>query len=665
MKKNAKNFIYIGLILLTCGFIINQIPNITLTSTLYNSKNKFFNAGEEKRGETRNDTVSVGELQNDGDVKLEKKVTPSSEEGTFDVSLTVKGKNVKTPIYVAVVFDKSGSMICNNGAVPFLTGALTHHYQAADGQYLSCSLGSNHVTKDKWEKAIAGTKLFTDDILKENPDSRISLITFATTDSLAVGWTNQSLQDADFGHPYGLTALGEALNTAIRQFDNVREDAHKVILIVGDGIPTNENTARNHAEDAKNADITVYAFGSHLDEEQGAKELFQQLVSSNADEHLFDTDSNNIETEAKKLASTLTNHVAGGRATINDTIANGFSYVPNSANKEPTINDNTLTFKAANITETGTTFTYQVKIDKDLKDGWYPVSNKTNITYVDDSGISQTKELENEPEIYWIQEKYKYSINYYKDDISQLNLLGSIDDSAHINTQIKQEDIDINKFKPFGYQDGVISTNMPYIVIDGNNIINVIYQKRNDLTYKVKYIEKETGNILEEIIKENNTYNSTITEVAKTIKGYNVILDSTQDIIIDQDNKEITFYYEKKHDLIYTINYYKDDTTDLIGQVEIRNVTYLDEISIEDININKFKPNDNYQDGTIITEMPLIIDDGENTIDIVYKRQKPIPNEIISPKTGDNLIKYITMLILSSIIIIILIYLIRKKRFSK
>ena len=55
-------------------------------------------------------------------------------------------------------------------------------------------------------------------------------------------------------------------------------------------------------------------------------------------------------------------------------------------------------------------------------------------------------------------------------------------------------EINANLHKPTsGYQDGVIKTAMPYEIIDGENVINVLYSKKDNLNYVVRYYLDSTS----------------------------------------------------------------------------------------------------------------------------------------------------------------------------
>ena len=247
-------------------------------------------------------------------------------------------------------------------------------------------------------------------------------------------------------------------------------------------------------------------------------------------------------------------------------------------------------------------------------------------------------------------------------------------------------------FESFGYKDGIIETNMPYEIKEEDNVIKVCYFKRDDMSYTVKYLDKNTNNKLydseirknktfEEVytetakespygyrlvgndtqevkidaedkvvifyyekrndfsytvmyleentnnelatpeIRENKTYLGTYSEKAKPIDGY-VVDEETKEIVLEENESRIIFYYNKKDDLSYKVIYYKDSlNTDAIGEETFENQTFEDIINSDDIDKDLYKPRKGYNSGVIATDMPYTIIDGENVINVIYTKK--------------------------------------------
>ena len=168
-----------------------------------------------------------------------------------------------------------------------------------------------------------------------------------------------------------------------------------------------------------------------------------------------------------------------------------------------------------------------------------------------------------------------------------------------------------------------------FILFYCDKTITFEYSKKTDYNYTVNYLEQGTNEVLHAAKPvSNKTYKESITETAEVISGYNVVGNSTQDFILDEYNKEINFYYTKKNDLVYTVEYYKDevlnDIAHYINSKEYGNKTYKDTITSDMIDVNMFKPTFGYQDGVIETTMPYEIIDGRNVIQVLYNKRNDL-----------------------------------------
>ena len=556
MKNNTKQRIE-TIIRLMLAFVVTFANFSFLPEVFANSYSK---------GEVINPTHSVGA---ENDVKLTKTVT-NNGDGIYKVSLTAKGelKDITTvnPVYAVIVFDRSHSMICDDSkaSYPVLTLEEGSHYKAADGQYLRCSLGKDTLLREKWENAVKGSIDFATEIVK-NKNSKVSLVTFGTGADVTRNWENKTLEEEDFEHPYGLTYLAEGIERGIETLKNAPANAKKVMLIMTDGEATNKSNAEKRAQEAKNAGIAVYAIGYEVDSkvESFLKSIVGTKSSTTNDSDKYYKNSNQAQIikVATDIAYSVKSVPAGTKATITDTIADGFTYVKGSANPDNAIiKDQTISFYIDNITPKGTTVNFKIKINKDLSDGLYKTNDLAKINYTNVQNIKEEKKITDSSKVYWEQEIYRYIINYYKDSVSGLNYINSEYGTNIFGYNVTIDDLTkINEFKPKGYKDGKIVTTNNTVSNDLNNplIINVVYEKKDDLSYVVKYY-KDTLN------------NNQISE--------------------DSDN---TF----------------------------ENQVYKNSILESQINKDKYLPSIGYQSGVIETDMPYEIQDGENVIKVCYYKR--------------------------------------------
>ena len=87
------------------------------------------------------------------------------------------------------------------------------------------------------------------------------------------------------------------------------------------------------------------------------------------------------------------------------------------------------------------------------------------------------------------------------------------------------------------------------VIVHADETVNVLYavwEIRNDYQYTVHYYwNGTTEKAAEDKVVLNQTYNETIKESPIAIKGYTPVNSGSQEMVIDADNKALTFYYYK------------------------------------------------------------------------------------------------------------------------
>ena len=745
--------------------IIRIILAVTVLFTSFGYTTSVF-AETYKKGDVRNGEKTAGSTTNPGDVELRKTVEKTDEDGIYKVTLTAKGKNTKITQssdaipYIMFVLDRSGTMGPDFGEL------------MCEKDWYNCP---DDYMKSKYELAKKATINFSEKILEKYNKAQLGLVTFSDEATLNRKFESKKFstwrpddfkQDAS-----GDTNTSAALNMATQKLlENKSKATKMIIVLLSDGRPEINGSydkpkadAINAANLAKQNGIEIYTVAFDVSDDD--VDTINQIATDK--KHQFDARNYmQLTTSLDNITSSIEIEVpAGTDAVIKDVIADGFTYVDGSATPVPTTQQGkNITFKIDKITEQGTSVSFKIKADDDLPDGWNRTNDFANIEYKNSKNQKDEKKISTSPEVYWIND-YEYIVNYYKDSING-TLLGTKNKQTSKNSQIKTSDIDINAYKPNGYKDGEIITDMPYIVTGENDVINVVYTKKTDLSYtveyykdgekisndadntkgnqtfgdkvqsadidinkykpsigykngtietdmpyeikeedniikvcyikrddmsytvkyldkandeelfnsevrngktfeevytetakdapygyklvsnktqeikvdaedkvvifyyekvntfgyKVNYLEKDTENVLaSQKSVTGKSYNETYTETAKTIKGYKVVGNNTQRFDLTRDGMEITFYYEKRNDLSYTVEYYKDgekisnDADNTKG-----NQTFGDKVQSADIDINKYKPSIGYKNGTIETDMPYEIKEEDNIIKVCY-----------------------------------------------
>ena len=555
--------------------IMRILLAVTVIFTSFGYTTSVFAASIQK-GDVRNEVNTVGSTTSAGDVELKKTVEKTDEEGIYKVTLTAKGKNKVTTesqyadIYTVVVLDTSGSMekeVCVNRPFIFCK-------EWADIKY---------------PEAVKGTKVFANTLLSKYPNAQLALLTFSSNVKKARDFDNKGFDNVNYPTPNGQTNLGAAIQKADEMLaEKKKSDANAKLymVILSDGYPegqtVNHTTAANHAKNVTGVEIFTIGY----DTDENTQKLLQG-VATDAN-HYSNADGNNVAQKFTDIAGSIETSVPAGRnATITDTIADGFSYVEGSGNNA-TVDGKKISFNLDEITEEGETVSFKIKIDKDLPTDWYPTNDKADITYTDVSDESVTKTITTSAEVYWVQETYEYRVNYYKDSING-TLLGTINGEEPKNTKINSTDIDINKYKPTGYGNGIIETDMPYTITGENDVINVVYKKRNDLSYTVEYYKDQNkisndndntvnnqtfGNKVQEAEIDKNKY--------KPLLGYkDGTIETDMPYEIKEEDNVIRVCYVKRDDMSYTVKYLDKANDEELLNSEVRDGKTFEEVYTE------------------------------------------------------------------------------------
>lgn len=555
--------------------IMRILLAVTVIFTSFGYTTSVFAASIQK-GDVRNEVNTVGSTTSAGDVELKKAVEKTDEEGIYKVTLTAKGKNKVTTesqyadIYTVVVLDTSGSMekeVCVNRPFIFCK-------EWADIKY---------------PEAVKGTKVFANTLLSKYSNAQLALLTFSSNVEKARDFDNKGFDNVNYPTPNGLTNLGAAIQKADEMLAEKKKsdtNAKLYMVILSDGYPesqtVNHTTAANHAKNVTGVEIFTIGY----DTDENTQKLLQG-VATDAN-HYSNADGNNVAQKFTDIAGSIETSVPAGRnATITDTIADGFSYVEGSGNNA-TVDGKKISFNLDEITEEGETVSFKIKIDKDLPTDWYPTNDKADITYTDVSDESVTKTITSSAGVYWVQETYEYRVNYYKDSING-TLLGTINGEEPKNTKINSTDIDINKYKPTGYGNGIIETDMPYTITGENDVINVVYKKRNDLSYTVEYYKEQNkiSNDNDNTVN-NQTFGNKVHEAEidknkyKPLLGYkDGIIETNMPYEIKEEDNVIRVCYVKRDDMSYTVKYLDKANDEELLNSEVRDGKTFEEVYTE------------------------------------------------------------------------------------
>lgn len=482
------------IVLILMTFLFLFLPLVSVNATMVND------------GEVVNGTKTEGKLTNPGDVQVTKKVTKENDEGLYKVEFEIKGVNAtKTkykPIYVVALLDKSESM------------------------------------NSKWDNAKKASKDLAKEIINKFSNSKIGLITFNTAANTSKNFSRDNFDGVSFGSPSGSDNLEVGIDSAVSSLNAITEDAIKAVVLLSDGDFHQDgyNNALTKISTAKSAGIKFYSikFSPNPTGEQRLK-----TISSDNKVLTIVEIVNSLE----KLASGEYEVPAGINATLIDTIGENFTFVEDSQTKEVTHSNKVVTFQFDEITEEGIIISFNIQIDIDDADEW----NFTNdvdkegvkLSYTNSKGESKKIVFKESPKVYWIK-KYHYTINYYQDSLTG-TLLGTKKGIAPHNTLI--ETVDQTLFMPIGYK--FKESNLPYKVLKNqDNVINVVYDKRNDLSYTVEYYYDGVLDNSKTYSVNGVAYGAKITEFIDK-SGSSYVLKNCSELIIGLEENILKVYYEK------------------------------------------------------------------------------------------------------------------------
>ena len=560
----------------------------------------------------KNVSVNAGSsnLINDGDVKVVKTVSKTDTDGVYNVKFDISAKEKEntntTPIYAVVVFDNSGSMICDSAKGSYayskseaeqMTINYNYYYKKRENldyyfeEYKS-ALGDNTsvyctkyteerygrfdtklvkidgevVLKDKWESAVNGAKSFTNEILSID-SSKISYVPFATFAQTASKWysNGDTIPSSVYSHPVGATNLSDAINKAYNKLidGTIDKNAKKVIIVISDGEPNSVSDATKAANTAKGDDIKIYTIGYSVAKDSTAATVLNNISSNSANDttnYSFLAGQDNVSDIFKKLATDITTDYATD-ATLTDTIGGNFKFT--SSNDNVKVNGQNVSFSIDKLTKQPQSFSFNITIDDEniTEDGWYPTNDGFNLTYTDVYGNSQKITSPEDPEVYWVAKRYDYKIEYYYDEQIDNTLTEPGKDVKGKEITVSEESINNNTKE--GYSLSRVDPTTRKIVISSSeeNVIKVYYE-RNSYDYEVHYFFN--GNEDESLIETKSAkYNDVINTYTDKVKtGYKLQKTENLPLTIGVENNIINVYYvtdnTQTKELSYTVEYYKD-----------------------------------------------------------------------------------------------------------
>ena len=232
---------------------------------------------------------------------------------------------------------------------------------------------------------------------------------------------------------------------------------------------------------------------------------------------------------------------------------------------------------------------------------------------------------------YYQLKSYPYIVNYLEKDTDKVlhepKQGGGLVYGSKVNASDEVIDID-------GYNYDSVDKDVLTIGTT-NNVINVYYTKRTDLSYKVNYLEKGTNKVLhDQKNKGNMTFESVVksSDEVSDIDGYDYDSVDKDTLTISTGENVINIYYTKRRNLSYKVNYLEKGTNKVLhdqknksGMIFWTVIKSSDEV----IDIDGY----NYDS---VDKDTMTIGTGENVINIYYTKRTDLSYKVNYLEKGTN-----------------------------
>ncbi len=215
-------------------------------------------------------------------------------------------------------------------------------------------------------------------------------------------------------------------------------------------------------------------------------------------------------------------------------------------------------------TVTGTAeYGYAVQLTADRLNAYLPEGYIAK-TDADATQLSITADpARNTIDVVYQRDSFAVTVNYYKDAISQQNLIASVQDSGVFGRAVTVPNAAVNVYRPDGYAH---LAGTRYIIIsadESQNVIDIVYEKETTLPFRVNYYRDsvdEANLITSEM--GYGTFEAPIpfTNGANLPAGYAAPGEVSGATTIGTSLAESTLnVVYHRADIGYTVNYYKDE----------------------------------------------------------------------------------------------------------
>ena len=613
MKELFKKFTSILMVIVT--LLDMFLGPICVLASEVDAKSGDLRLGNEYKSEI-GESVSAteGSFKSEGDVEIRKTVTKLDNNGKYEVKFEARGKDTsettynEAPIYTVIVFDRSNSMTNKKG---------------------------------KWDNAKNAARAFVEGLVEKYAKANIAVVTFGTTANTTQTFVNSNLRNVTdytlFGYeptnPWdenGATNLHAGLEKAkaLLSSDKIEKNAKKYVIVISDGAPTkyeiNGNGGSgsatsydcidkpvNTAKNLKDNGVEIFTVGYDLSDEiiykgrilskdhpykNSTAASILKLIATDAS-HYVSSDKDNIVDKLKDIVSSATVYSpAAKNLVITDNIGSAFT------SESDTDKDGKITLNLDKTTsEWQEIGKFEIQIDKNSTTGWHNTNDNFTYTW---EGLGETKESTKNPQVYWIQPEYAYTIKHVE-KYNESNVLDVVNGKANYGSTIEVKE---KSFKGYTYD----SKDKDNIVIDEENNVAIVYYIRNSYNYTIKHVEKNNESNVLGTDTGSAKYQDKIDVNAKEFKGYTYDSKDKTSIIIDEENNTATVYYVRNNYNYIIKHVEKGNESNVLG-TDTGSANYKDVIDVKEKTFKGYTF-DRKNKNTIV------IDTENNTAIVYYTR---------------------------------------------
>ncbi len=637
MKELFKKFTSILMVIVT--LLDMFLGPICVLASEVDAKSGDLRLGNEYKSEI-GESVSAteGSFKSEGDVEIRKTVTKLDNNGKYEVKFEARGKDTsettynEAPIYTVIVFDRSNSMTNKKG---------------------------------KWDNAKNAARAFVEGLVEKYAKANIAVVTFGTTANTTQTFVNSNLRNVTdytlFGYeptnPWdenGATNLHAGLEKAkaLLSSDKIEKDAKKYVIVISDGAPTkyeiNGNGGSgsatsydcidkpvNTAKNLKDNGVEIFTVGYDLSDEiiykgrilskdhpykNSTAASILKLIATDAS-HYVSSDKDNIVDKLKDIVSSTTVYSpAAKNLVITDNIGSAFT------SESDTDKDGKITLNLDKTTsEWQEIGKFEIQIDKNSTTGWHNTNDNFTYTW---EGLGETKESTKNPQVYWIQPEYAYTIKHVE-KYNESNVLDVVNGKANYGSTIEVKE---KSFKGYTYD----SKDKDNIVIDEENNVAIVYYTRNSYNYTIKHVEKNNESNVLGTDTGSAKYQDKIDVNAKEFKGYTYDSKDKTSIIIDEENNTATVYYVRNNYNYIIKHVEKGNESNVLG-TDTGSANYQDKIDVKEKTFKGFTYDSKDKE-------TIVIDEKNNTAIVYYTRnsynytikhvEKGNESNVLSTETG-------------------------------